>query len=344
MGTGYMVFVLLLLNYLIAFDPSASPKNIRSGGEELQDHGLPTSRPNPGTGFGTARYEWKPNIVDEGLLRWTRIVSKKVLKLCGLGSLIVDPARSTHIQDCFNRVMESCGTRSKHRTNFPQCIIGLCDVQIATGISILGSGFASLNGDMSNFHWEIMVNLAWFSCVTHLSGLVALRTYFQHHSWKRRLRISLMAVLLVALLVARIPTGFMGESLVLQPAICLFDIRCAGLGSEPLQNTETFKTMLFSVALLVFGFISRSLKLSPSLSSMMQHFIRKPCKNLSQRLIGWLARISLKLHGEHSQSELHRSPIAWLWRQILVNPAFAVYLVARYQLHLFNSVLAEVSR
>ncbi|KAK9847314.1 hypothetical protein MYU51_019581 [Penicillium brevicompactum] len=55
------------------------------------------------------------------------------------------------------------------------CILSMSDVQIITGISIIVSGAAQLKCGISTHQWQVLVYLAWFSSLTHLSCLTLLR-------------------------------------------------------------------------------------------------------------------------------------------------------------------------
>lgn len=68
----------------------------------------------------------------------------------------------------------------------------LCDVQVVTGLGILISGFVLLRCGLDAIHSQIAVFLAWFSTVTHLSGLEVLRTHLNTYVWSKHLRFSLM--------------------------------------------------------------------------------------------------------------------------------------------------------
>jgi hypothetical protein len=83
----------------------------------------------------------------------------------------------------------------------------MSDVQIVTGIAILVSGFAQLNCGLSIYHWHMIVHLAWFSFVTHLTALTFLRRYIHDNPGIRAMRLFLMSFLVLALAVAFIPTG-----------------------------------------------------------------------------------------------------------------------------------------
>lgn len=86
--------------------------------------------------------------------------------------------------------------------------MSLCDTQLLTGISMLLSGFSSLNDFdyMSLTSWLMVANLAWFSNLTHQCGLVFLRGYLYRNPNERMWRLLLMTVLFVGLASAMTPT------------------------------------------------------------------------------------------------------------------------------------------
>lgn len=56
-------------------------------------------------------------------------------------------------------------------------MLTMSDFQLITGLAILISGFTQLQTGISAYHWQRLVQLAWFSSVTHLCCLTALRDY-----------------------------------------------------------------------------------------------------------------------------------------------------------------------
>jgi hypothetical protein len=93
-------------------------------------------------------------------------------------------------------------------------LLALSDLQIFTGIAIIMSGFLSLcpsdnepNG-LPAYYWQVLVHLAWLSIITQQGALLFTGKYFREHRWQRNFRLVLMAVLLVLLLAAMIPTAF----------------------------------------------------------------------------------------------------------------------------------------
>jgi lysylphosphatidylglycerol synthetase-like protein (DUF2156 family) len=119
--------------------------------------------------------------------------------------------------------------------NYEQCVIGLCDAQLLTGISILFSGFVSLYdyNHMTLSSWLMMTNLAWFSNLTHQYGLVFLRGYFYENHRERTWRVVLMTVLLVTLVCAWVPTA----------GAVVFDTRYGAQPTTPalVRNSQLFQ-------------------------------------------------------------------------------------------------------
>ena len=96
---------------------------------------------------------------------------------------------------------------SQARANYRQAMLTMSDFQLITGLSILISGFTQLDTGISAYHWQRLVQLAWFSSITHLCTLTALRSYFRHHIIGYFWRLPGMIILILMLIVALIPTG-----------------------------------------------------------------------------------------------------------------------------------------
>jgi len=52
------------------------------------------------------------------------------------------------------------------------------DPQLVTGIGILVSGYTQITCSLSTYYWQVIVYLAWFSSLTYLTTLTALRAFF----------------------------------------------------------------------------------------------------------------------------------------------------------------------
>ncbi|KAJ3570968.1 hypothetical protein NPX13_g5544 [Xylaria arbuscula] len=122
--------------------------------------------------------------------------------------------------------------RAQVTTAFDSCIKNLCDIQLLSGLVFLISGFATLNCGLSMYHWQVLVCLAWFACVTHFSALTALRHYLSNRPVEKAVRYFLTLILVVMVIVATVPTSFAswrGEhyckiwATKAMPARCFFD-------------------------------------------------------------------------------------------------------------------------
>lgn len=139
-------------------------------------------------------------------------------------------------------------------------------------------------------HWQIVVYLAWFSTVTHLSGLNILRKLLNTTLWAKYVRVFLMLVLLVLVIVGLLPTGFFNSDNFSSQAICYFNQsygywRHDATSGDPVRETAEWQTMAMPVILLIFGFVSRSFKLFQPLSTAFRVQIRSPISRLAQRTL-----------------------------------------------------------
>lgn len=105
-------------------------------------------------------------------------------------------------------------------------MLAFSDQQCITGIAILLSGYSQLSlkniNPISVYNWQIAVDLAWFSSITHLTTLTCLRHYFRQRRALGVFRIACMAVNAVILAVSIGSTGWQLDNRGV-PALCLFD-------------------------------------------------------------------------------------------------------------------------
>ncbi|ETS73434.1 hypothetical protein PFICI_15039 [Pestalotiopsis fici W106-1] len=190
----------------------------------------------------------------------------------------------------------------------PGCILNMCDIQILTAFALLVSAYImaspSSSAPLTAYLWYLVVLLAWFCAITHLAGLSVLRGYFFRRPRMKVVRVSLMFLVLALLTAALVPTGFFdwtsyiiinGASWPQSPAFCYFDIKTGQnlwyssydhfrslypgwdnvVISPSLMDTNAMQTMIVTVVLLHFGFITRCVKLSQQLSSVVNRNFRQ---------------------------------------------------------------------
>ena len=177
-------------------------------------------------------------------------------------------------------------------------VLMFSDQQVVTGMALLASGYAQLSSGINTYHWQMLVYLAWFSSLTHLSTLTVLWQYFQDNSKAGLWRAVLKLITVMMLGAALLPTGdnlwlnasepLWRESdedhvvLILAPALCYFRT----LGSQSFEewvkiSSWTGASMIISLVVLISGYITRILKLSDWASGTCKRYLRKvPSKKI----------------------------------------------------------------
>ena len=236
----------------------------------------------------------------------------------------------------------------------------MCDAQILTGLAIIISGFLSLKcatSHISAYHWQMISYLAWFACVTQLSGLTVIRFYLQDRPVQRNVRFALMTLLFTLVLAGLIPTGYFdwNSEIVFSaarpgdPAICFFPTNnrrgmfdhdfCRPFGMEFLDcaiaGPGSAQSMIFSVCLLAYGYCTRSIKLYKPWSRAIHSCIRDPLSQLYRNTLFKAAK-----WGDASTSSVQLGKN--LFTRLISVPALAFFLSIRVLLDLATSTLAEV--
>lgn len=127
----------------------------------------------------------------------------------------------------------------------------MADLQLLTGVCILVTGFMELKCGLGAFHWRILVYIAWFSSITHLSGLIAVKDSILRRPWEKYVRLGLSICYLGLLIAATIPVGFFdwADPMIRwrnktpnanpgSPAICYFNASFVSSVHEQLWKTQ----------------------------------------------------------------------------------------------------------
>lgn len=238
----------------------------------------------------------------------------------------------------------------------------MCDIQIFTGISVLISGFVLLFKELQAYHWQLIVYIAWFSSTTHISAMTVLRSYLRERRVETSVRFGLMLCLLIMLIIAFIPTAFfdwansyMSRCSVAKassPALCFFDIPNArklstdlnlvNCGSMTPPSNPAGQSMVLSLVLLIFGFVSRSVKLFEPLYKTVHVYIRRPMSKRAQQVFIWLFE-SPKADLALATTRHELSSGSNIYLRVLRHPCAAGLLSFRITTDLIGSMLAEVS-
>ena len=180
-----------------------------------------------------------------------------------------------------------------------EAVLMFSDQQIVTGIALLASGYSQLPSGLDAYHWQILVYLAWFSSFTHLTTLTVLRNYFHDHPATRLWRIILMIVTVSMLGIALLPTGNqwwlsrLWTSAGLAdtfgvPALCFFqarNLKQQAFGMSPSESAEQPLSMIISISVLFFGYVTRMVKLWPEASNFTRSWLRTKPGNAIKRAL-----------------------------------------------------------
>ena len=188
-------------------------------------------------------------------------------------------------------------------------ILLISDMQLITSLAILISGYVQLFGGISLYHWSTIVDLAWFSALTHLATLTSLRHFFRSRPIMATCRVLVMGLILVLLSVAFVPTGFESqrfldiqnpyheqdpryyphEYFVSVPTLCLystsstkdalagFDTAVSQPGaqwSSSISNTFNIGLVGISIAFLLISYITRVIRIYTPLSQIFEKWLR----------------------------------------------------------------------
>ncbi|KAJ5496687.1 hypothetical protein N7463_008674 [Penicillium fimorum] len=190
---------------------------------------------------------------------------------------------------------------------------------------------------ISSLHWMVIVDLAWFSSLTHLGCLTLLRNHLYNHSRQRMWRLLCMAALVILLTVALSFTGeydwssfevqFSGNYVtlgIIDPAMC-------HLSCNP-RATITYWGMIFSMLLIAFGFVARIVKMHKTISVDVWGKARAKLSMQARRLLSIA----------FSWCCLGSSPNC-LKRTLIYRPLLTTLLIARLFLDWWSSMFFEES-
>ncbi|CAI7669265.1 unnamed protein product [Penicillium viridicatum] len=292
-ATAGIAVLLIVIYFFVVYNPALDPFR-----KTDQDSLNPSFRPNP---------------VDQIILRTARHIPKRLMG-----------DRKVHIS-------------AQIEEGFIECILAMSDLQIVTGLSILISGYAQLHQGISSYHWMVIVSLAWFSSLTHLACLTLLRTYLYNHSLQRIWRLFCMAALVILLTIALSFTGEYSWSSLPGGAIPSEDVAWSILrhamchSRYGVGSTTGYFAMVLSILLVIFGFMTRIIKLHKIISVGIWGKARVRLSMQARRLL----RIAFTWCCSNN-------PPKSLKRTLLYRPLLTVFLVARLFLDGWSSMFSEV--
>jgi hypothetical protein len=333
--TAGLVVAIITIYYFVGYEPELDP---------FQSDHDDQSRP---TGF-------RPNPIDELLLRYRRQWKAKkkppLLHPSGLERVLLKVTAHHDI--------------STTTCLYNQCVLNMSDLQIVTGLAILVSGFTQLPCGISVYHWQVLVYLAWFSNLTHLSCLTFLRKYLHEHPGQRRWRLAAMGILVILLIIALIPTGNFASTkglaviiqrlgapelfnpigdpatkeqkeaaskLLAEPsgyAICSYKYNI-----PPKDDNPEYMSMIVSVLFVGLGYVSRIVKLHPKTYTRVFAKSREYVKDRSRAFVRLVSR---------------KFPVGGYWanvrRKLFYRPVLFGFLIIKVSLDVWSSMAFEVGR
>lgn len=159
-----------------------------------------------------------------------------------------------------------------------KAVLMFSDQQLVTGTALLASGYTQLSCGLSAYHWQIVVYLAWFSSLAHLTTLTALRQFFKDNPRLRLWRAILMLLTALMLVVALLPTGSWWWHIAPGvPAICYYkEMAPQGgfAGSLNYNSGNQMLSMLVSIFGLLIGISTRLIKLSSRATASTRSWLR----------------------------------------------------------------------
>lgn len=216
----------------------------------------------------------------------------------------------------------------------------MSDLQVVTGLAILISGFVQLRSGLATYYWIILVHLAWFSCITHLSCLTFLRNHLYNNGIERGWRIVAMATLAILELIGLGLTGnyywaFCSDCDYQQPGYEMVpapnDYALCFMNVTPTTN-GAFPSMVVSILLILFGFGTRVAKLYKYLSvgvfGRLRAFLSRGCRRLLRRVYIYSFSASSK-----------KRTLRW---NLLYLPLLSTFLMGRLLLDQWCSLYLEV--
>lgn len=245
----------------------------------------------------------------------------------------------------------------------------MCDAQLLTGIGILLSGYLALSCFISAYHWQLIVYLAWFSNLTHMACLIAMRGYLHQKQSERNWRLALMTLLWLGLVPAIIPTVFFNwaneeptSALPASNARCFFDTHIASIlfnntayfdssgartssdnysfsKTQEISETSALQSAVVSIILLSFSYCTRYIKLVQSLSNGARSHVRQTCSRYFVSRLS-LSRLRLSQMPQTSSSDRRRRLFTDVFN---VRPRTSAYLVGKLYADLLTSDASDVS-
>jgi len=161
--------------------------------------------------------------------------------------------------------------------------VSFSDQQLITGISIIIGGVSQLSSGLSVYHWFSVINLAWFSSVTHLLTITVLRSENSRRKLITKLRVVGMSILAVMLISIIAPIGtlvsYQNRIPIEFPAWCLYHGEMDWKsGHERIGKSYNWLYQIFAIGFLLYSLFTGFRVLLFKGSFRKNSKISKPCQ------------------------------------------------------------------
>lgn len=203
----------------------------------------------------------------------------------------------------------------------------------------MSSGFIAFARGLQVYHWQMTVNLAWFSAITHFATLTCLRKELSQTPAKKASRLVLMFCLVVMLIIGHYFTrDYSFEENIEHPKLQAICYLLVERNDEPYDLYHEYSThyadVMLSILALVYGFIIRVLKLYPRTSR-----VDKVLKKLHKPR-DWAGTFNKLCQPRW----LGSVPIfQLLWYMLVAKPLLVLALVLKLHVDFALSTISEVS-
>ncbi len=241
--------------------------------------------------------------------------------------------------DRFYRLFNQSRPSEEWAKAIEAAVLTFSDQQVITGIAILISGYSQLRSGLAIYYWQLTVDLACFSSITHLTTLTCLRYYFQERQGLKILRLICMAVTAGMLSCAVISTGYLGGPNFSfdYPAWCLFHptlMRTATNDSTHRDGSNWsgyYNTVYVAIVLLLLSvsYGARVIQLFPSILDKIRQNGRARLSDFAQ---GRLQKYKNRALGNKFRT---------YWASVYTL-TLAIYCILKAAADLYSSMLWEV--
>ena len=210
------------------------------------------------------------------------------------------------------------------REALQNAVLAFSDQQIVTGIAILLSAYVQISCGLQVYHWQVAVDLAFFSSITHLTTITCLRDYFRKRRSLRTIRLILMGTIGLMLSVALGTTGYDVDHTSFA-AWCLFQTKSINYVADLPYNWFYMGILL---SYLTVSYISRAVQLFPPSTRWRRRVLRRIPSNF---VMSWLRYLRKKA--------LDSRTLFW---EIAHNLLLSVYCPGKAAADLYKSTAVEV--